>query len=34
MQWNWEQNSWPDFTWQSEHLRELEEQLLVGSRMS
>ena len=33
MQWNWEQNNWPDFTWQPEPLRELEEQLLVGSGM-
>ena len=33
MQWNWEQNSWPDFTYQPEPLRELEEQLLVGSGM-
>ena len=31
MQWNWEHNNWPDFTWQPEHLRELEERLLVGS---
>ena len=31
MQWNWEQNSWPDFTYQDQLLRELEEQLLVGS---
>lgn len=33
MQWNWEQNNWPDFTYQPDQLRELEEQLLVGSGM-
>ena len=33
MQWNWEQSNWPDFTWQPDQLRELEEQLLVGSGM-
>ena len=31
MQWNWQQNSWPDFTYQTKPLRGLEEQLLVGS---
>ena len=33
MRWNWEQSNWPDFTWQPDQLRELEEQLLVGSGM-
>lgn len=31
MEWNWEQNDWPDFTYKSEPIRQFEEKVISGN---